>query len=133
MNTSTEAVEIEIITRFLLRFADLISTGSNAQNLTRAAELLAEHVRRANIAERQLSEARANHERLSAQLAELLRDDRIRVSPSVVRLAASQFDTLAQEFASAGNIVSESMCTASASTLRRVLETDPRPETARIA
>ena len=130
MNTPTEAGEIEIVTRFLLRFADLMSTGSNAENLQRAAQLLQDHVHRANVAEEQLRQARANGEGLSARLAELSRDDRVRVPVSVLRLAASQFDTLAREFASAGNVVSEAMCTASASTLRRAIETDTRPAAA---
>jgi hypothetical protein len=133
MNTPMESEEIEIVTRFLLRFADLMSTGSNAENLLRAAELLQEHVSRASVAEEQLRLARASNEKLSAQLVEHSRDDRIRVPGSVLHLAASQFDALAREFASAGNIVSEAMCTASASTLRRALETDAPAAAALVA
>jgi hypothetical protein len=128
MNTPTEAGEIEIVTRFLRRFADLMSTGSNAENLQRAAELLQDHVQRTNIAEGQLRRERADNERLRTQLAELSRDDQVRLPASVLRLAASQFDAMAREFASAGNVVSEAMCTASASTLRRALEIDAPPD-----
>jgi hypothetical protein len=37
MNTPPEPTDLEEITRFLHRFADLMSNGSNAENLLRAA------------------------------------------------------------------------------------------------
>lgn len=122
MNTPTETEEIEIVTRFLLRFADLMSTGSNSENLLRAAELLRANACRAQVAEQQLRQERAYSEQLKAQLVELLREDQIQVPASVLRLATSQFEALAREFGRSGDIVSEAMCTASASTLKRALE-----------
>lgn len=121
MNPRPETHEVEVITRFLLRFADLVS-GSNADNLLRAADLLEANVNRANDAEEQLLKERSNCAGLEAQLAALSRDDRVQVPVSILRLAAAQFESLADEFGKSGNLVSQAMCSASASTLGRVLE-----------
>jgi hypothetical protein len=107
MNTSPERQEVEVITRFLLRFGDLVSGGSNAENLLRAAQLLKE---------------RSDCASLAAQLEALSRDDHVQVPVSILRLAAAQFESLADAFEKSGNVVSQAMCSASASTLRRALE-----------
>src|SRR4051812_31450030 len=91
MNTLSETHEVEIITRFLLRFADLMSTGSNADNLLRAAQLLEANVNRANDAEQQLLQERSNCANLQAQVTALSRDDHVQVPVSILRLAAAQF------------------------------------------
>jgi hypothetical protein len=122
MNPPPETHEVEVITRFLLRFADLMSTGSNADNLLRAAQLLEANVNRANDAEEQLLKERSNCARLEAQLAALSRDDHVQVPVSILRLAAAQFESLADAFGKSGNVVSQAMCSASASTLERALE-----------
>jgi hypothetical protein len=120
MKTKTD--EVEVITRFLLRFADLMSTGSNADNLLRAAHLLEANVNRANDAEEQLRQERSNCADLEAQLTALSRDDHVQVPVLILRLAASQFESLALTFEKSGSVVSQAMCAASASTLDRVLE-----------
>ena len=51
MNTPPESADLEEITRFLHRFADLMSNGSNSENLLRAAKLLEANVKRASEAE----------------------------------------------------------------------------------
>ena len=142
MNTPPEPTDLEEITRFLHRFADLMSNGSNAENLLRAAKLLEAYVKRANEAEdllRQESSNRASLESgiadLKAQLAAiqagLSQGTHILAPVSILRLAASQFESLAAAFEKSGNIVSRAMCEASASTLARVFETDaPRASTA---
>jgi hypothetical protein len=122
MNAPPETHEVEVIKRFLLRFADLMSTGSNADNLLRAAKLLEANVNRANDAEEQLLKERSNCARLEAQLAALSRDDHVQVPVSILRLAAAQFESLADAFEKSGNVVSQAMCSASASTLERALE-----------
>ena len=123
MNASAETPDLEVILRFLRRFADLMSTGSNSENLLRAATLLEANVRRANDAEEQLRQARLNCASIESQLAALSRDSHVQVPISILRLAASQFQALARAFENSGNVVSQAMCSASASTLDRVLET----------
>jgi hypothetical protein len=122
MNTTPETHEVEVITRFLLRFADLMSTGSNADNLLRAARLLEANVNRANDAEQRLLIERLKCASLEAQLAALTRDDHVHAPISILRLAATQFESLAAAFEKSGDVVSQVMCSASASTLERVLE-----------
>ena len=58
------------------------------------------------------------------QLAALSRDGHVKVPISILRLAASQFQALARDFANSGNVVSQAMCSASASTLDRVIESN---------
>jgi hypothetical protein len=128
MSTSPEIPDLEVTLRFLHRFADLMSTGSNSENLLRAATLLEANVKRANEAEEQLRQARSNCASIESQLAALSRDAHVQVPISILRLAASQFQALARAFENSGNVVSQAMCSASASTLDRVLETNaPRP------
>lgn len=123
VNTLPDKDDLEVVTRFLLRFADLMSTGSNSDNLLRAARLLESNVKRADDAEKLLLEERANCATLTTQLAAALsQEDHVRVPISILRLATSQFEALAREFEKSGNVVSEAMCTASASTLERFLE-----------
>jgi hypothetical protein len=100
-----------------------MSTGSNAEHLLRAATLLEANVRRANEAEEQLRQARANSANFESQLVALSRDGHVSVPVSILRLAASQFQALAYAFENSGNVVSQAMCSASASTLDSVLET----------
>ena len=123
MDALPETSDLEIILRFLHRFADLMSNGSNSENLLRAATLLEANVRRANEAEEQLRQARSNHASIESQLVALSRDGHVHVPISILRLAASQFEALARAFENSGNVVSQAMCAASASTLDRVLET----------
>src|ERR1700691_1139949 len=122
MNALPETPDLEVILRFLHRFADLMSNGSNSANLLHAATLLEANVRRADEAEAQLRQARLNCARLETQLAVLSQDGHVQVPISILRLAASQFLALARSFEKSGNVVSEAMCSASASTLERVLE-----------
>jgi hypothetical protein len=140
MNTPSESAELEEITRFLHRFADLMSNGSNSENLLRAARLLEANVKRATEAESSLRLERSNCANLEsgiaalkAQLAAiyggLSQDTHVLVPVSILRLAASQFESLADAFEKSGNVVSQAMCAASASTLTRVLEADA-PRTA---
>lgn len=125
MNTPPATHEVEVIKRFLLRFADLMSTGSNSENLLRAAQLLEANIKRADDAEQQLLNERSKSADLEAQLAALSRDDHVHVPVAVIRLAASQFESLAAAFEKSGNVVSQAMCSASASTLDRALEGKP--------
>jgi hypothetical protein len=122
MNAPSDTPDLEVILRFLNRFADLMSTGSNSKNLLRAATLLEANVRRASEAEEQLRLARSNCAKVEQQLALLSRDDHVKVPISILRLAASQFQALARDFENSGNVVAQAMCSASASTLDRVLE-----------
>jgi hypothetical protein len=122
MNAPSDTPDLEVILRFLNRFADLMSTGSNSKNLLRAATLLEANVRRASEAEDQLRLARSNCAKVEQQLALLSRDDHVKVPISILRLAASQFQALARDFENSGNVVAQAMCSASASTLDRVLE-----------
>jgi hypothetical protein len=123
MNAPSETPDLEVILRFLHRFADLMSTGSNSENLLRAAALLEANVKRADEAEEQLRLARANCAKVEQQLAALSRDGHVQVPISILRLAASQFQALARAFENSGNVVSQAMCSASASTLDRAIET----------
>ncbi len=123
MDALPETSDLEIIVRFLHRFADLMSNGSNSENLLRAATLLEANVRRANEAEEQLRQARSSNACIEQQLAALSRDGHVHVPVSILKLAASQFQGLARAFEDSGNVVSQAMCAASASTLDRVLET----------
>jgi hypothetical protein len=129
MNASPETTDLEVIVRFLHRFADLMSSGSNSENLLRAAQLLEATVKRASEAEEQLRQARSKCAGLEVQLAALSRDaqmdSHVQVPISILRLAASQFHSLARAFENSGNIVSQAMCSASASTLEAALEAHP--------
>jgi hypothetical protein len=121
MNAPPEPLEIEVITRFLHRFADLMSNGSNSENLLRAAKLIETTVKRAAEAEELLRQERSNCARLKAQVSALSRDGHVLVPIAMLRLAASQFSTMARGFAISGDVVSQVMCEASATTLGRVL------------
>ena len=114
MHSPPETDELEVLTRFLLRFADLMSNGSNADNLLRAAQLLQANVKRANEAEEQLRRERASCADLKAQVAGLSRDGHIQVPASIVRLSASQFRSLAQAFEKSRVVIAQTMCAASA-------------------
>jgi hypothetical protein len=173
----TETTEV---LRFLRRFADLMSNGSNSDNLLRAARLLetycallkethellqAERVKgdataearkaleaaikeqeQANLAltaglneqqlradnivaemERRQGEFLQRAEQAEAQLAE-----RLEMAPAIaagfvavplatLKMAKAQFESLAAAFEKSGNIVSQVMCEASATTLDRVI------------
>ena len=133
MSTSPEIPDLEVTLRFLHRFADLMSTGSNSECLLRAATLLEANVKRANEAEEQLRQARSNCAKVEQQLAVLSQDGHVQIPISILRLAASQFHALARAFENSGNVVSQAMCSASASTLDGVLETDsPRLSQSRV-
>jgi len=135
MNTPPESAELEEITRFLHRFADLMSNGSNSENLLRAAKLLEANVKRAGEAENLLRQEKANCASLENRMAELKtqlatlqgalsQGSHVIVPVSILRLAASQFESLAAAFEKSGNVVSQAMCEASASTLHRIFEAD---------
>ena len=135
MNTPPESAELEEITRFLHRFADLMSNGSNSENLLRAAKLLEANVKRASEAEGLLRQERSNCASLESRMADLKAQlaaiqgalshgSHVIVPVSILRLAASQFESLAAAFEKSGNVVSQAMCEASASTLHRVFEAD---------
>jgi len=126
MNAPPEPLEIEVITRFLHRFADLMSNGSNSEHLLRAARLIETSVKRASEAEELLREERTNCARLRAQLSTLSRDGHVLAPISMLRLAASQFSTMARGFEKSGDVVSQVMCEASASTLGGVLGANAR-------
>jgi hypothetical protein len=192
MSSPPQIPEIENLVRFLNRFADLMSIGSNADHLLRAAQLLEINSKRARDAEHLLQEecsksathlaysklleancdvfeneiaalqseiaqlhatfnealidaARENADGLSrAEQAELelsaLRSappreaavgaDHVLVPLSLLRLAQAQFNALARDFQKSGNIVSQVMCEASASTLNRIVEADVAPAAA---
>jgi hypothetical protein len=112
-----------------------MSNGSNAENLLRAARLLEANVKRASEAESLLRQERSNCAGLEsgiavlkAQLATiqggLSERTHVLVPVAILRLAASQFESLAGAFEKSGNVVSRAMCEASASTLARVFEAD---------
>src|SRR5580692_5769380 len=99
MNASPEIPDLEVTLRFLRRFSDLMSTGSNSENLLRAATLLEATVKRANEAEDQLRQERSNSAILESQLkAAVSRDTHALVPISILRLAASQFQSMARTF-----------------------------------
>lgn len=144
MNIPPEPTDLEEITRFLHRFADLMSNGSNAENLLRAAKLLEASVKRASAAEDLLRQERTDRASLESAIADLKarlaaiqgglsQGTHISVPASILRLAASQFESLAAAFEKSGNVVSRAMCEASASTLARVFEADPPPTPAATA
>jgi formate dehydrogenase maturation protein FdhE len=173
-------VETTEALRFLRRFADLMSTGSNSDNLLHAAGLLetqghllkqarehlqAERIRGdANAATCRALEAKiseleheilryqskfveqqsradeitAEMERRQGELLQRAEDAEahlavireappeipagsVAVSLSTLRVAKAQFESLAAAFEKSGNIVSQVMCEASASTLDRVI------------
>jgi hypothetical protein len=175
--------EVEILVRFLNRFADLMSIGSNAANLLRAAQLLEINSEQAREAEHLLQEechrsathlafsrllqancdifeneiaglkseiaqlhatfneaitdaARENAdllhraEQAETELAAAVCNDHVTAPLSVLRLAAAQFNALAREFQKSGNLVSQVMCEASASTLSCIVEIDRPPAAA---
>jgi hypothetical protein len=122
MNAPPETHDVEVIKRFLLRFADLMSNGSNSANLLLAAQLLEANVNRANDAEEQLRQERSNCVNLTAQLAALSSDSHVLAPISILRLATSQFESLAGAFEKSGDVISQAMCEASAATLARILE-----------
>lgn len=172
------AAETTDILRFLHRFADLMSTGSNSSNLLRAARLLEAHIdllqqtsellqversrgeasaeaRRAlevrigafehEIATLKsvLAEQQSRNETIVAEMerrqGELLQRAEqaeaglvaaqaaapgigsIAVPLSILQVAKAQFESLAHAFEKSGNIVSQVMCEASASSLGRVM------------
>jgi hypothetical protein len=129
MNVPPDIPDLEVIIRFLRRFSDLMSTGSNSEKLLLAATLLEMTIKRANEAEDQLGQERFNSAGLASQLkAALSRDTHALVPISILRLAASQFQSMARTFEISDDIVSQAMCEASSVTLARVLEADtPRP------
>ena len=90
--------------------------------ITDAARENADLLRRAEQAEAELA----------AVATEALRDaaDHVTVPLSLLRLAAAQFNALAREFRKSGQIVSQVMCEASASTLNRIVETELPPAAA---
>jgi len=192
MSSPPQMPEIENLVRFLNRFADLMSIGSNADNLLRAAQLLDINSKRARDAEQLLREdcnKSATHlafsnlleancdvfeneiDGLQSEIAQLhatfnealvdaarenadvlrraeqaetelsvlrsapSRDvavgaDHVLVPLSLLRLASAQFNALARDFQKSGNIVSQVMCEASASTLNRIVEADVPPAAA---
>jgi hypothetical protein len=168
------------ILRFLHRFADLMSTGSNSDNLLRAARMLETHADLlkettellqlerikgdAGAEMRKTLEARIDEteDEILALQAELSRQQSsanemivemerrqgelsqraeqaeaalaavqdvppaipvgsIAIELSTLRVAKAQFESLAQAFEKSGNIVSQVMCEASASSLDRVI------------
>ena len=175
------SAETTEVLRFLRRFADLMSTGSNSQNLLRAAalvetltdllgqtqerlqaarlqcdtevearktlaaridelehEVLAlksrladQHARTDEIVaemERRQSEFLHRAEQAEADLAAnrqappAIPEGSLAVSLSTLQLAKAQFEQLAAAFEKSGNIISQVMCEASASTLGRVID-----------
>jgi hypothetical protein len=129
MNAPPDIPDLEVIIRFLHRFSDLMSTGSNSENLLLAATLLEMTVKRADEAEEQLRQERSNSANLESQLkVALTRDTHALVPISILRLATSQFQSMARTFEIAGDVVSQAMCEASSLTLASILEADaPRP------
>jgi hypothetical protein len=182
--------EVENLVRFLNRFADLMSIGSNADHLLRAAQLLEINSKRAKDAEMLLreecnksathlaysnlleancdvfqneiaglqSEIAQLHATFNEALIDAARDnadalrraeqaemellalrsvptprevavgaDHVQVPLSLLRLASAQFNALARDFEKSGNIVSQVMCEASASTLNRIVEAEVAP------
>jgi len=182
LSTSPDAPETAEILRFLHRFADLMSSGGNSENLLRAAQLLEAQIDKvkesnellqvertrgevnselrktledrlaalegeiaflksqlseselklndvSNEAEKKQGELLHRAEQAEAQLAaaqselasKASNDTHILVPVAALRLAKSQFESLARAFEKVGNIVSQTMCDASASSLDRVL------------
>jgi|GEM_PF-2175578 len=172
--------EIEEILRFLRRFSDLMSVGSNSDNLLRAAKMLEAHIDmlkattallqaerargeasaeiqkaaearmaeyenelstlRSEFAEQQLSLGRAVSamEEMQRRLLARAQDAELRLATaqdrpvaipagfvlaplSTLQLAKAQFEALAQAFEKSGNVVSQVMCEASASSLEGIM------------
>jgi hypothetical protein len=191
MSSPPEIPEVENLVRFLSRFADLMSIGSNADHLLRAAQLLEINSKRAGDAEHLLreecnksathlafshlleancevfeneiaglqSEIAQLHATCNEALIEAAREnadvvcraeqaemelsalrsasrdvadsaDHVLVPLSLLRLASAQFNALARDFEKSGNIVSQVMCEASASTLNRIVDADIAPAAA---
>jgi hypothetical protein len=193
VSTSPAAPETVEIVRFLHRFADLMSTGTNSDNLLRAARLLeaqVDKVRESNellqvervrsdasselrksledkitaleseivalksqLSQQQVksSEAVANAERQQGELLKraeeaearlaairenpalaVSSDTHVLVPVAALRLAETQFVSLARAFEKSGNIVSQVMCEASASNLdRTIVDASPPQSTNR--
>jgi hypothetical protein len=87
MTTPPEA-DTEELTRFLHRFADLMSTGTNADNLLRAAKLLESQV---DLARKSTEQLRAEKVRSndSLELCKLLEDKIAMLEGEIVDLTAS--------------------------------------------
>ena len=174
------SAETTEVLRFLRRFADLMSTGSNSDNLLRAAGLLETQsnllkqttellqVERSRVAagaetrtafelrigelereilaltsrlaeqqsradevvaemERRQGEFLQRAEEAEARLVEIreaspeIPEGSVAVPLSTLQVAKAQFESLAALFEKSGNIVSQVMCEASASTLDRVI------------
>jgi len=122
MNEPGEASQLQVTRRFLIRFADLMSNGSNSANLLLAAELLEEVAARAKRAEERLEAELARSANLETALAALSTSDHVLLPTSILRLAKSQFESLSGEFGKTGNVVAQAMCEASASTLENFIE-----------
>ncbi|MGA7071848.1 hypothetical protein [Bradyrhizobium sp.] len=179
-SASPTAAETADILRFLHRFADLMSNGSNSDNLLRAAKMLEAHIAllretqdllqverikgdasaearqalEARIGEFEqeilalksgLTEQRSRNENIVAEMerrlaeflhraeeAEALLAAAVEAPPAMpfgciavplaaLRIAKTQFEALAAAFEKSGNIVSQAMCEASASSLDRVI------------
>lgn len=71
ISISPDAPEAAEILRFLHRFADLISTGSNSGNLLRAAELLEAHIDKVKEANEQLQAERVRCDAIESRAAGL--------------------------------------------------------------
>jgi len=127
MEASPEASQLEVTRRFLLRFADLMSNGSNSANLLLAADLLESYAKRALSAEQGLRDAESRCVELEAKIIALADPDRIRLPKAILQLAKSQFESLCSEFEKAGNVVGQTMCQASASTLARYVDSPATP------
>jgi hypothetical protein len=121
------APQLEVTRRFLLRFADLMSNGSNAANLLLAAELLQNYANRACAAEERLGLEQSRSEALESKIVAQSSSDQVYLPKSILRLAKSQFESLSAEFEKSGNLVSQAMCAASASTLGRYLDGSNSP------
>ena|SRR5581483_3930689 len=128
MEASPEASQLEVTRRFLLRFADLMSNGSNSANLLLAAELLDGYANRALSAEQRLRDAESRCVELESKIITLADPDGIRLPKAILQLAKSQFESLCSEFEKAGNVIGQTMCQASASTLARYVDNPRTPE-----
>ncbi|MCW5701945.1 MAG: hypothetical protein KIT82_05105 [Bradyrhizobium sp.] len=89
MNDPKLPSQLEVTQRFLVRFADLMSNGSNAANLLQAAELLLGQTDRAELAEERLRLEQMRSAELEQRLATLLGDDQAHLPKSVVRPRSS--------------------------------------------
>jgi hypothetical protein len=122
MGALPEVKQLEVTRRFLLRFADLMSNGSNAANLLLAAELLEGYANRAVSAEQRLRNVESRCLELESKLADFANPDRVQLPKAILRLAQSQFESLYREFEKSGNVVGQAMCQASATTLARYVD-----------